>query len=304
MSRNQDIRNSEKNRQIIFARHETFHPRFGWLKKGFDHASIDSRIFLKDDAPIRLGVGKNMVRSIRYWCSAFKLLEDDQPTVFGQKLLGQQGWDPYLEDVASLWLLHWKLLESSCLATAWDIAFNHFHKNEFTSDDIFHALCECRDREAPRISESSLKKDASCLLRMYVAQSRSKAQVNEDSLDCPFAELGLINSAGDSRHYVFQFGLKNNLPPEVVAYACLCHYAQTGNSAKTIPLASLLYDVGSPGLVFKLTESAVCDSIERVSRHHSQIQLSDAAGKMQLSLDDDPLILAESILNHYYHAGR
>lgn len=75
----------------IFARHETFHPRFGWLKKGFDRASHDAEVFLREDAPIRLGVGKNMVRSIRYWCSAFKLLENDQPTDFGTQLLDQAG---------------------------------------------------------------------------------------------------------------------------------------------------------------------------------------------------------------------
>ncbi|HEY9663495.1 MAG TPA: DUF4007 family protein, partial [Allocoleopsis sp.] len=64
----------------VFARHETFHPRFGWLKKGFNHASKDPEVFLREDSPIRLGVGKNMVRSIRYWCSAFKLLDENQPT--------------------------------------------------------------------------------------------------------------------------------------------------------------------------------------------------------------------------------
>ena len=75
-----------------FARHETFHPRFGWLKKGFDQAAKDPTIFLQDDATVRLGVGKNMVRSIRYWCSAFKLLESDCPTEFGNQLLGSTGW--------------------------------------------------------------------------------------------------------------------------------------------------------------------------------------------------------------------
>lgn len=59
----------------VFARHETFHPRFGWLKKGFDAALLDSGIFLRDDAPVRLGVGKNMARSIRYWCNAFKVID-------------------------------------------------------------------------------------------------------------------------------------------------------------------------------------------------------------------------------------
>ena len=58
-----------------FARHETFHPRHGWVKKGFDEACKDPNVFLRDDAPVVLGVGKNMVRSIRYWCSAFKVLE-------------------------------------------------------------------------------------------------------------------------------------------------------------------------------------------------------------------------------------
>jgi hypothetical protein len=57
----------------VFARHETFAVRSGWLKKGFDAASDDEAIFLDDDAPLRLGVGKNMVRAIRYWCHAFKV---------------------------------------------------------------------------------------------------------------------------------------------------------------------------------------------------------------------------------------
>ncbi|AFZ16745.1 hypothetical protein Mic7113_0840 [Allocoleopsis franciscana PCC 7113] len=112
-----------------FARHETFHPRFGWLKKGFDWAKRDSEIFLKEDAPVRLGVGKNMVRSIRYWCSAFKVLENDTPDArrlanaslsdFGEKLLAENGWDEFLEDPASLWLLHWNLLKPTCEAAAW-----------------------------------------------------------------------------------------------------------------------------------------------------------------------------------------
>ena len=62
----------------VFARHETFHPRWGWLKKGFDAASANfdaasanKSIFLQEDAPVRLGVGKNMVSSMRYWCFCF-----------------------------------------------------------------------------------------------------------------------------------------------------------------------------------------------------------------------------------------
>ena len=293
---------NDVTKPIVFARHETFHPRFGWLKKGFDRASADPEIFLRDDAPVRLGVGKNMVRSIRYWCAAFKLLKDDRPTEFGSQLLSQGGWDPYLEDPASLWLLHWKLLESPSLATAWDFTFNYFRHAEFTVEDLFYQLCEYRDREATRISDSSLKKDVNCVLRMYVVQS-SKFQVSEDSLDCPFTELGLIHTAGDSRHYMFRIGQKPNLMPEIVVYACLRHHARTDGAAKTIPIASLLYDTGSPGLAFKLTESVICDAIEIVARRWKQISFSDAAGKLQLSFEDEPLKLAADILDRYYWRG-
>ncbi|WP_308253209.1 DUF4007 family protein [Geminocystis sp. GBBB08] len=68
-----------------FARHETFHPRWGWLKKGFDVASNDSNIFNSEDAPVRLGVGKNMVRSLRYWCYTFKIIDTELGLIYQPK---------------------------------------------------------------------------------------------------------------------------------------------------------------------------------------------------------------------------
>ena len=56
-----------------FARHESFHPRYGWLKKGVDGAASDPGIFIREDAVVQLGVGKNMVRAIRFWGTAAKL---------------------------------------------------------------------------------------------------------------------------------------------------------------------------------------------------------------------------------------
>ncbi|NEP20375.1 MAG: DUF4007 family protein, partial [Leptolyngbya sp. SIO4C1] len=249
------------------------------------------------------GVGKNMVRSIRYWCNAFKLLADDRPTDFGEALLENQGWDTYLEDPASLWLLHWQMLQAPCYASAWEFTFNYFHRTAFTFDNLFCDLCDYRDRISPRTADSSIKKDVSCLLRMYAKQP-TKASVSEDSLDCPFADLGLIHTAGDVRHYTFRIGPKRNLPAEIVVYACLCHAARVSQTARSIPFASLLYDVGGPGLIFKLTEGALSDAIEKVARRCKSIALSDAAGKLQLSFTEAPLSLAQELLNSYYEQTR
>lgn len=300
----QSSQQRQQNTVQVFARHETFHPRFGWLKKGFDKASQDSGIFLREDAPVLLGVGKNMVRAIRYWCSAFKVLENDSPTDFGTKLLAAGGWDEYLEDPASLWLLHWKLLEAPSLATAWDFTFNQFRPSEFTKESLFNELRACVDASSKTTADGSLEKDISCLIRMYVRQSGNKSIVNEDMLDCPFAELGAIATAGDSRHFTFRIGYKPTLAAAVITYACLSYAAKISPTARTIPIANLLYHHGSPGLVFRLMERSICDALEQVARQFPQIAVSDAAGKLQLSFDTEPQQLAENILDRYYQVAK
>lgn len=293
----------------IFARHETFHPRFGWLKKGFDKAAEDNSIFSKESASAVLGVGKNMVKAIKYWCIAFKIVDEIRndgkyvhvPTEFAKKLLGEYGWDPFLENPASLWLLHWNLFKPPCYAPAWFFIFNELNKIDFSSDDLLFSLREYRDRQFPRkqIIDSSLNKDVNCLIRMYVERLGPK-KFKEDSLDCPFTELGIISAYTDSKRFTFNFGSKPTLPPEIIVAGCLEFAQSFQDDARTISISRLLYDAGSPGQAFKLTESSFSDAIETVSLKAKDIHLTDTAGMIQLAYDDDPLKISERILNSYY----
>ena len=60
-----------------FAGHETFSLRYGWPKKAVDATAADPLVFTRDEAVITLGVGKNMVRSIRHWGLMTGILEED-----------------------------------------------------------------------------------------------------------------------------------------------------------------------------------------------------------------------------------
>ena len=61
-------------RKTAFGRHETFALRYGWLPKGFQAAVRNPKIFLDDLATVELGVGKNMVKSIRHWLRATQMM--------------------------------------------------------------------------------------------------------------------------------------------------------------------------------------------------------------------------------------
>lgn len=299
----------------VFARHETFHPRYGWLKKGVDAAMADPEVFLRPDAHVTLGVGKNMVRSIRYWCHAFKLLVGDdtaggskgasKSSSLGEGLLGDGGLDPYFEDLGSLWLLHWHLLKEPCIATAWWYAFFVHTRPEISIDSLAAGLTEYVGQHFPsaRAARSSLRKDASCLIRMY-GEVPNGSLVNEESIHCPFAELSLIRPGADPKSYVFRIGPKPGLSSNLIAAMCLEYAASRGGAgAQTISLARLLHEPGSPGLAFKLSESALYAALEEVADVEPDVSFSDTGGIIQLSYAAPPLAIRRKlIMEHYKHA--
>jgi hypothetical protein len=300
-----------------FARHETFHPRYGWLKKGFDAARKAPDIFIAPDATTRLGVGKNMVRAIRYWCTAYKILEerpnpdnsrlrDAHPTILGERLLGNDGWDPYLEDPGSLWLLHWQLLRSPCTAPAWFAIFNRFPGSDFTDETLANQLelfCEGHP-EWGEVAATSLLKDARCLLRMYASVTAGR-DLLEDTIDSPFVDLELIRVLrGSRRHYTLNVGPKRSLPAAVAAYACVDFAAQQQTSARLMTLTRLTHAPGSPGRAFQLSEVALAELLDDFSERHGSLRLTQAAGTRQVVLDDRTYEHPLRLLDLYYRASR
>ena len=261
-----------------------------------------------------MGVGKNMVRAIRYWSYAFKVTKEEGaerskskaslPTDFAKRLLGDRGWDPFLENPSSLWLLHWYLLKPPCFAATWFFAFNFFNGGTFVLDDLLKALMGYKEREFPTVKaqEETLYRDVSCLIHMYVSHYEVN-RPDEDTLDSPFAQLDLIKTVGDSKHFAFNLGNKNNLAPEIIVAACLEFAAANQPNLRTISMSRLLFDMGSPGLIFKLTESSLYEAVEAVSKKSSIISLSDTAGIVLLAFKSDPTTLAHTLLDRYYTGG-
>ena len=137
---------------------------------------------------------------------------------------------------------------------------------------------------------------------MYVERIDQK-NLKEDSLNCPFTDLGIINAYTDSKRFTFNFGSKPSLPPEIIVSACLEFAGSFQDDVRTISISRLLYDAGSPGQAFKLTESALSEAIETVSMKAKGIYLTDTAGMIQFAYDSAPSDLADRILDSYFRKG-
>jgi Protein of unknown function (DUF4007) len=301
----------------VFARHETFPLRFGWLRKAYTEAERNPQVFSQPKATVDLGVGKNMVNAIRYWAQAYKILQEETdperprvpklvPTDFGRKLLAEdRGWDPWLEDPGSLWLLHWKLLTPKSFAPAWWAAFNLFGLEQFDEQQLVDHLVELTAAAGwGNIVEASVKKDVDCLLRTFAVR-RSGRQTMDDLLDCPARELGLLElAAGDARTWRFVTGAKPALPSRIVAYTCLDYLVRVSSQESSISIARLTSDPGSPGRAFRLTESALYAALGEAADQHPGLRLIEPAGLRQLVVDGDPSVHAATLLaQHYRRSG-
>ena len=297
----------------MFARHETFHPRYGWFRKAYSFVNKEPRIFIQEDAPVQLGVGKNMVRAIRFWGLAAKLIAENSgslnrrspdlvPTGLGHQLFGESGWDQYMEDPGTLWLLHWLLLAPPSRLPVWWLAFNELHAVEFADDDLEEAaivqLGAVAGWAAPH--PSSVKKDVSALLRTYAPAERSGRTGIDDILDCPLRELNLIGRSAATDHYRFTLGAKPTLPSAILAYAALDYIDRTSTAGGTVTLSRLTHEPGAPGKAFKLTESEFQAGLEPVVDETDATDLITTTGAVQLSWSKEPREIATEILDCYY----
>jgi hypothetical protein len=259
-----------------FSGHETFVFRYGWLKKAVDATTVEPRVFAEDDAIVTLGVGKNMVRSIRHWGLSTSVVEEEarsrgtliQPTRFGQFIFGDGGQDQFLEDPNTLWLLHWNILSNPQRCTTWHWAFNSIPSNEFTRDQLIHLLEEEIRRRNPKAmpSGNTLKRDVDVFLRTYIPARSSRGSVAEDSLDCPLVELQLIEEVAGSGVFQIRRGPKTTLSDSVFVYALIDFWDRTSPRQETLAFTEAAYGKGSPGIAFKLDENSVAERLERLEQ--------------------------------------
>jgi hypothetical protein len=275
---------------VSFSGHETFTLRHGWLKKALDAVQTDPHAFMKDSAMVDLGVGKNMVRSIRYWSLAADVVREMPATRgtelaatdFGTLIFGPHGCDPFLEDLNTLWLIHWKLATNERRSTGWCWMFNLVHTDEFTRDSLFELFTsELKRRNLAGPSASSLQRDIDCALRTYVG-TRTKAELLEDSLECPLVELQLITAAQDGILYRFSRGPKPSLSDQVFL-SCLLEFWDTGRTPDSLAFSEIAFAAGSPGSVFKLDENSIAVRLEQLeSTTNGALIYDETAGLKQV----------------------
>ena len=289
-----NVVNKTKGMKYTFSGHESFPCKTLWLKKGYDFV-VSGNDFNSPEAVVGLGVGKNMVASIRFWLKVFGITENDKMTWLGDYLFDEiSGKDKYLEDIATLWLLHFNLVFSE-EATLYKMFFcgvqrerTHFEREQVLT------YVKLRMAEAGKMTlynENTVNKDIGVLLQNYTLPR--KPQSNED-FSSLLMDLDLIRQNSEGKGYYINVDGKRQVTKEVFLYGLLQLKEQEGDN--TIAFDTIQERVG---LAFCMQDYETIEILKQLASEYSQyFAYSDVAGIKQVQFVKD--LDAKQVLDNYY----
>lgn len=278
-----------------FSGHETFPCRSLWLKKGYDFTAEGN--FNAPEAVVSLGVGKNMVSSIRYWLKVFGMTKDDQPSELAQHLFEDDGWDPYCEDELTLWLLHYQLVKTG-EASLYKMVFQDYQRRnrEFDKQQLQNFVESACKRDGYEVNSSTLAKDINVLLQNYVYPENVTDPEKCANL---LMNLHLIRFIGremrinerNAEIYGFADVKPEDVPEEVILYALL----EFGSQEKTLS-NDVLSDIA---LTFCMSINHLVKVLGQLAqRYPDYITYTDNSGIRNVHIADD--VNAIVVLENYY----
>jgi hypothetical protein len=281
--------------KLQFSGHDSFICKHFWLKKGYDFISHRGN-FSNESAVIELGVGKNMVTSISYWLKAFGVLDaHNKTTELGDFLFhNKKGIDPYIENLATVWLLHYSLIKTK-KASIYNLFFNDFRKSrtEFTKAQLLNFIeRKFEDEDQKNFNENTISTDIAVFLRAYLKPTYKDTKIDiEEDFSGLLIDLDLMksynsqNAEGKSVDwYRIESKLQIDLPFEIVLFSILDNQSY----GKSVSFKELLTGHDSPGRLFALTEDGLYKKIELIQKHFKGIIYTESAGVRELQFKSKP----------------
>jgi len=251
-----------------FSGHETFALRIAWIPKAAAEIVAERDPFTDpDEGIVSMGLGKNMVQSLRAWIDAFQIAKKERArwslTSVADLIFGKDGLDPYLEDPATPWLLHWQIATNRSVPFwAWECLWNRWPAIEFTASEVLAAFRRQSDLGSKPVSSVTLKQHWEVFLHTY---RPPRGNWREDSLDSALSVLRLIRQIGERPSptgtwepvYSFDTSLKWGISQQLFAFFLHDWWNYEFPQEKTVPIRAVITAPHSPGRILKMQESEI-----------------------------------------------
>lgn len=214
-----------------------------------------------------LGIGRNMVKSLQFWAETSGIIDTDgvgghRSGQLGELLFGLNGWDPYLESIESLWLIHWRITTRANLA-AWNAIFGEGKLIRFDRPRLISLLAQRGGGGSRTLATSTLEQHASIFVNSYLQLARN----NDDTSWCPLQDLSVLRvTSSDDGRLTYNSGISPpaGLSMRVFGIVLVDYITRQKNGSGSVNLKTALRGDYSPGIVFRLDEHQLRQYIENL----------------------------------------
>jgi hypothetical protein len=245
-----------------FGQHQSFYLRIYWLRKAIQQILKNNRFFYEKDASELIGLGPNMVKSLKHWIEAADICEigkresdskvSHNITPFGVIF---NEYDPYIELNDTTSIIHYHIVDEKEPCTTWYWFFNEYDKTSFSKDEALNDLMGWISKNYDtKNSEDTLERDLDCLLKQYY--SRNISNDPEEVIQSPLTTLNLLE---EREGKIYKKSPKyEEIGPTALMYVLL-KYGQNEVSIDDLEKNRKLW-----GKVFNLQRSEIVRAIEHL----------------------------------------
>ena len=290
----------QEHTRFSFNGHQTFPLKYGWLEKfSLDRLHVENELNSKTNQVLNLdylvkefGLGQNMAKSLSFWMRACYVLEESGAntvfTDFAKAYFGKNGIDPFLEEIGTIWIIHWYLSTASKRTSTWFWFFNFFDKKSFERQELVQDILELCEKDGPHktiTNETQVRKDVDCFIKSYLGVINPKLS-SEDSLESPLTELGLFRKGTGNTIQLVETE-RHNLPYGLFILSIYAFWEKLGAASGTLSFENLLAQPYSPGRLFAINREGLLQKLENINdKTNGILSFDQSSGLSQLIIND------------------
>jgi hypothetical protein len=256
---------------MAYGRHESFYLRDKWVSKGLKAITEDPRFFFDKDNFEKIGLGKNMVKSLRFWLTATNIMVDTANKEHHLTKVGEIVFsvDRLLQKNETVSLLHYHLVRNHELSTVFYWYFNIYKETVTQRTELKKSFITwVKNNETKVVSETSLNRDIDVLVQLYTKDANENDP--EDFIFSPFTKLDLIKEEpSEEKHENIR-----KISPEInkigisSLYYVLLIYAFE-NDVELISLDEIINEKYLWGKVFNLSRNRIIEALNVLTNHNT-----------------------------------
>ena len=288
---------------MVLNKHGSFYMRSGWGTKIQQAVNSDSAIFApanEQEAIDEIGIGRVMIKALRYWSDAMGLTYEKKEQNVIKKCKTDlfkyiETYDPYFQMIGTLALLHRNVANNLEEATAWYWLFNEWNNDVITNEQFTDGLHVFVAVNGMKVKKDAVNKEFNCVKNTYVGEKKTdKKNIMDEDTYPFFAPLHMLRY--DGKQLVKSHLTGKEIPVEILIYSIAKDNENASCSRGQVGIDTLMEGKCQVGRYYNIRYTELIDMLIE-AENKGYISLNNNFGNRLIEFNSTDY---ESLLKKYF----